>query len=63
MEISFIEIRVFKSSKIAFPKKLRMNLIIIPSVFVYDVFEMFKTFVKLYLILRLPGADAEKNKW
>ena len=33
-----------------FLKKLRMNPKIIPSVFVYDVFEMF---VKLNLILRM----------
>ena len=55
METSFIQIREFKPSKlkIAFPKKLRINSKIIPSVFVYDVFEMFKTFVKLHLILRM----------
>ena len=52
IETSFIQIRKFKPSKlkIAFPKKIRINSKIIPSVFVYDVFEMFKTFVKLHIL-------------
>ena len=53
METSYIQIRDFKPNKKAFPKKLRMHPKIISSVFVYDVFEMFKTFVKLHLILRM----------
>ena len=50
METPIIQIRDFKPCKKAFLKKLRMNPKIIPSVFVYDVFEMF---VKLHLILRM----------
>ena len=53
METSFLQIWDFKPRKKAFPKELQMNPKIIPSVFVYDVFEMFKTFVKLHLILRM----------
>ena len=49
MATSFIQIRDFKPNKKAYPKKLRMNPKIIPSIFVYDVFEMFTTFVKLHL--------------
>ena len=43
----------FKPSKITFPTTLRMNPNIIPFVFVYDVFEMIKTFVKLHLNLTI----------
>ena len=53
METSFIQIRDLKPSKKTFTTKLRMNPKIIQFIFVYDVFEMFKTFVKLNLILRM----------